>query len=88
MTITGQENNFNTVAPDEVDSLNEAYDFESIMHYAKNTFSRYPNLESIVPRREVYSGKNSLEVGQRLQLSAGDISQTNKLYRCPRKSSA
>lgn len=26
--------------PDEVDSLGEVYDFGSIMHYARNTFSR------------------------------------------------
>ena len=39
----GQENNFYTVAPSEVDSLGEAYDFASIMHYARNTFARYPN---------------------------------------------
>lgn len=27
--------------PDEVDSLGEVYDFGSIMHYARNTFSRW-----------------------------------------------
>jgi len=37
----GQENNFYTVAPSEVDSLGEPYDFASIMHYARNTFARY-----------------------------------------------
>lgn len=27
--------------PDEVDSHGEVYDFGSIMHYARNTFSRW-----------------------------------------------
>ncbi|CAB1318409.1 unnamed protein product [Coregonus sp. 'balchen'] len=36
----GQENNFLKMEPGEVDSLGEVYDFDSIMHYARNTFSR------------------------------------------------
>lgn len=36
----GQEYNFLKMEPGEVDSLGEVYDFGSIMHYARNTFSR------------------------------------------------
>ncbi|KAF3850749.1 hypothetical protein F7725_012521 [Dissostichus mawsoni] len=36
----GQEYNFLKMEPGEVDSLGEVYDFDSIMHYARNTFSR------------------------------------------------
>lgn len=39
----GQEYNFLKMEPDEVDSLGEVYDFDSIMHYARNTFSRLAN---------------------------------------------
>jgi tolkin protein len=39
--MTGQEYNFNKLTADEVNSLAEHYDFDSIMHYARNTFSRY-----------------------------------------------
>lgn len=38
--FTGQEYNFLKMEPGEVDSLGEVYDFDSIMHYARNTFSR------------------------------------------------
>ena len=37
----GQEYNFLKMEPGEVDSLGEVYDFGSIMHYARNTFSRW-----------------------------------------------
>ncbi|CAJ0938658.1 unnamed protein product [Ranitomeya imitator] len=36
----GQEYNFLKMEPGEVNSQGEPYDFESIMHYARNTFSR------------------------------------------------
>lgn len=36
----GQEYNFLKMEPGEVNSLGERYDFDSIMHYARNTFSR------------------------------------------------
>uniref|UniRef100_A0A8C2U7F5 Metalloendopeptidase n=1 Tax=Coturnix japonica TaxID=93934 RepID=A0A8C2U7F5_COTJA len=40
----GQEYNFLKMEAGEVNSLGETYDFDSIMHYARNTFSRaqYP----------------------------------------------
>lgn len=38
--MIGQEYNFNKLTADEVNSLGENYDFDSIMHYARNTFSR------------------------------------------------
>lgn len=38
--LLGQEYNFLKMEPGEVNSLGERYDFDSIMHYARNTFSR------------------------------------------------
>lgn len=51
----GQEYNFLKMEPDEVDSLGEVYDFGSIMHYARNTFSRWgvkKDTESAHPEQE------------------------------------
>jgi len=37
---TGQEYNFEKMAASEINSLGEKYDYHSIMHYARNTFSK------------------------------------------------
>uniref|UniRef100_A0A8C7JZQ8 Metalloendopeptidase n=1 Tax=Oncorhynchus kisutch TaxID=8019 RepID=A0A8C7JZQ8_ONCKI len=77
----GQEYNFLKMEPGEVNSLGEHYDFDSIMHYARNTFSRGMFLDTILPSRD----ENGIRpaIGQRTRLSKGDISQARKLYRCP-----
>jgi len=84
--VVGQEYNFNTLTSAEVNSLNEPYDFYSIMHYARNTFARSTYLDTITPRRDPRTSIRP-EIGQRIKLSPGDIRQANKLYRCPSKSS-
>ncbi|CAB3400845.1 unnamed protein product [Caenorhabditis bovis] len=76
---TGQDYNFEKSKPEEVDSLGEPYDFSSIMHYARDTFSRGAFHDTILPKPS--SGFRS-EIGQRIQLSEGDIRQTKKLYKC------
>ncbi|KAK1175725.1 tolloid-like protein 1 isoform X1 [Acipenser oxyrinchus oxyrinchus] len=77
----GQEYNFLKMEPGEVNSLGEQYDFDSIMHYARNTFSRGMFLDTILPSRD----ENGIRpaIGQRTRLSKGDIAQARKLYRCP-----
>ncbi|KAG5271996.1 hypothetical protein AALO_G00160500 [Alosa alosa] len=59
----GQEYNFLKMEPGEVDSLGETYDFDSIMHYARNTFSRYvcrleveQNIQKMVMYHKVFNG--------------------------------
>ncbi|RWS10861.1 tolloid-like protein 1 [Dinothrombium tinctorium] len=79
--MTGQEYNFNKLSEDEVNSLGLSYDFDSIMHYARNTFSKSTYLDTILPQED--ESKNRPEIGQRIRLSKGDIAQTNLLYRCP-----
>ncbi|KAM6976019.1 bone morphogenetic protein 1-like isoform 3-T3 [Tautogolabrus adspersus] len=76
----GQEYNFLKMEPDEVDSLGEVYDFGSIMHYARNTFSRGIFLDTILPRYDINGVRPP--IGQRTRLSKGDIAQARKLYKC------
>ncbi|KAL7638238.1 UNVERIFIED_CONTAM: hypothetical protein RMT77_010802 [Armadillidium vulgare] len=79
----GQDYNFNKLTSAEVNSLGQKYDFNSIMHYARATFAKATYLDTIRPRPE--PGQESLpEIGQRVQLSEGDIAQTNLLYKCPK----
>ena len=61
----------------KINSHGEAYDYESIMHYGPNTFSKSSQLQTIRPF------KKNIRIGQRERLSAGDIRQTNKMYQCP-----
>ncbi|XP_039438500.1 tolloid-like protein 1 [Culex pipiens pallens] len=80
--MVGQEYNFNKLSEDEVNSLGQPYDYFSIMHYARNTFSKGSYLDTILPVEIV--GQKRPEIGQRLRLSEGDITQTNLLYKCAR----
>ena len=36
----GQDYNFQKMPADEINSLGEEYDYASIMHYSRNTFSK------------------------------------------------
>lgn len=63
-----------------MNSLGLPYDYDSIMHYARNTFSRGTYLDTILPIEVV--GVKRPEIGQRVRLSEGDISQANLLYKC------
>ncbi|KMQ95009.1 tolloid-like protein 2-like protein [Lasius niger] len=78
--MSGQEYNFNKLTEEEVNSLGLPYDYDSIMHYAKNTFSKGTYLDTILPMES--HGKKRPEIGQRIRLSEGDIAQTNLLYKC------
>ncbi|KAL7058404.1 hypothetical protein AAHC03_017265 [Spirometra sp. Aus1] len=63
----------------EVDSLGEPYDFDSIMHYSSETSARPGENETMRPTpccpRPL--------IGRRNKLSPGDIRQANMLYSCP-----
>lgn len=47
--MTGQEYNFNKLTKEEVNSLGLAYDYDSILHYATNTFAKDTYLDTILP---------------------------------------
>ncbi|XP_022102030.1 bone morphogenetic protein 1 homolog isoform X2 [Acanthaster planci] len=72
----GDHFNFQRFDHRVINSLDQPYDYDSIMHYGPRSFSR--NYErTIIPKKEV-------TIGQRSGLSVGDILQANLLYRCSR----
>ena len=63
----------NMVNPD----LGAPYDYGSIMHYPRDSFSMYEGKETLIPLKE------GVEIGQRRGFSEIDIWKMNKLYKCP-----
>ncbi|SPP81274.1 dorsal-ventral patterning protein tolloid [Drosophila guanche] len=78
--MRGQEYNFDVLSPEEVDHPLLPYDYNSIMHYATNSFSKSSYLDTITPIG-IPPGTH-IELGQRRRLSRGDIVQANLLYKC------
>lgn len=78
--LVGHEHNFDKLSENEVDSLGQPYDHNSIMHYARNTYSKNVYDATILPKRG--KGRRTPKIGQRERLSRGDIIQANKLYQC------
>ena len=78
----GQEYNFAKMENNEINSLGYQYDYDSIMHYSRNTFSRSIITDTIVPKMDPETGIQPA-IGQRHKLSKGDIQQAVALYACP-----
>ncbi|PFX27229.1 Bone morphogenetic protein 1-like, partial [Stylophora pistillata] len=78
----GEEHNFLKLSSAEINSLEEPYDYASIMHYGKNTFAKEVSQITILPKKDPQTALLP-EIGQREKLSVGDIRQTAKMYRCP-----
>ncbi|XP_077863300.1 tolloid isoform X1 [Saccoglossus kowalevskii] len=71
--------NFDKLGRSEVDSLDQPYDYDSVMHYGKRYFTMTGE-ETLIPKNV------SASIGQRQGLSDQDILQTNIMYNCHRVS--
>ncbi|XP_042567688.1 hatching enzyme 1.2-like [Cyprinus carpio] len=77
--------NWENVSPDMADNFkkqntnnqNTPYDYGSVMHYGKTTFSIQPGLQTITPIPD-----KKVEIGQSQGMSNIDILRVNKLYGC------
>ena len=76
--VAGAESEFEKLSDSKVDSLGVGYDYNSIMHYDANLYSRNgsPTIIALDP---------DIPLGKARELSALDIEQTNRLYNCPSK---
>lgn len=72
-----RENNFDKFAQGKILHLGEPYDYGSILHYGTHAFSS--NGKPTITTLQT----GGAQIGQREALSANDIRQINKLYKCP-----
>lgn len=81
--LNGHEHNFDKLTAEDVDSLGEPYDHNSIMHYAQNTYSKN-SFDATIVSIKGENMSNAPKIGQRKRLSRSDIIQANRLYKCPK----
>ncbi|KRZ79562.1 Zinc metalloproteinase nas-4 [Trichinella papuae] len=74
--VPGMESEFEKYSDQDLDNLGFEYDYDSIMHYEKEAFSRNGRA-TLIPLKT-----GSEQMGQRDGLSAKDILKINKLYAC------
>jgi len=72
----GYLRNFKKYNVEEIDTLDEEFDFSSIMLYRNQAFSKNGK-DTIVPLDDA-----TLRFGQRVEFSREDVRKINKLYKC------
>uniref|UniRef100_A0A8D8WRA9 Metalloendopeptidase n=1 Tax=Cacopsylla melanoneura TaxID=428564 RepID=A0A8D8WRA9_9HEMI len=73
-----KKHNFMKYSTSEIMDFNVLYDFNSIMHYGRQAFSKN-NKDTIVPHDP------KAKIGQQHMLSEKDILKINKMYKCDEK---
>jgi hypothetical protein len=73
----GASSNFNMVNPNNFNNFGTPYDLRSVMHYARWSFQRAANLDTIVPH-----DRSFIDIIGMGRLSAGDINRLNRMYQC------
>jgi hypothetical protein len=74
--VAGADSEFEKLSDTLVDSHGVGYDYNSIMHYDANLYSRNGNPTIIALDPEI-------PIGKARELSELDIEQTKRLYDCP-----
>lgn len=75
--LSGYEHNFLRYDSNRVGLFSTAYDYDSIMHYNRNAFSR--NGRDTIT---ALNSANTNRIGQRNHLSSGDIIRIRNMYNC------
>lgn len=73
----GMEHNFLRYESSHISMFSTSYDYESIMHYGRNSFSRNGR-ETITTLNSSFTNR----IGQRNQLSSGDVARIRNMYSC------
>lgn len=75
-SFTGAETNFKKYSDDESWTLNQTYDYGSVMHYGAFDFAKDKDKPVIIPLQK------NVEIGQREGFSEKDVATINLLYNC------
>ena len=78
----GKNHNFRKRNSFETDYQGTVYDYDSVLHYHKKSFSRNGRDTITVVNFTEYQRQGSPYIGQRRQLSVNDVIQANRLYNC------
>ncbi|XP_069107009.1 zinc metalloproteinase nas-6-like [Argopecten irradians] len=84
--IPRNRGNFNRFGRSIINSRGVPYDFTSIMHYSNRAFSLNGQY-TIVPKGLDNRLKYLNKIGRSREMSHGDITAINLMYKCPRKKS-
>ncbi|XP_011346875.1 zinc metalloproteinase nas-4 [Ooceraea biroi] len=77
--LNGHSGNFEKASRGTTDAFGVGYDYDSVMHYSKNAFSKNGQ-PTIVP-----IGNSRIELGQREGFSKRDIQKIRRMYKCSRR---
>merc|ERR1712121_1061 len=69
---------FTKYSHSQIDSRGSPYDYDSIMHYGKRAFSKFPGWYTTIRVK-----KKGASIGNRDHISTQDAIQINKYYNCP-----
>lgn len=75
-------NNFDKLTKKDLNVQGLPYDYDSIMHYKANSFSKNGKDTIEIIENKLYKDQGAPAIGQRDHLSKGDIAVINKLYKC------
>lgn len=83
LVFPGKEHNFKTRDDTVSSALGVPYDYSSVMHYSKTSFSTGsgPTIVTKIPHFQDV-------IGQRMGFSTGDLSKLNRLYNCSQSSTS
>jgi hypothetical protein len=76
-----KKHNFEWYGYNEITHFGVPYDYGSVMHYPRVSFSIDGKSETIIPIKN-----RTAVIGQRVRLSEGDILKVNRMYGCPEPS--
>ena len=78
----GRSHNFKIRNSFNIDYQGTVYDYKSVLHYSRKSFSKNGKDTITITNLTEYQRQGSPNLGQRSHLSVNDVIQANRLYNC------